>query len=154
MSDEAHFLAGIESQLDDREVRLVYADWLEERGDPRAELIRVEEEMRRVPIASDRFWEIKPRRNALRERCEAHWLGRLGYGTDYEPAFQSVPDDWEGRWRLLREFAERWHGVPMGDVGRHADVIAETEATLGLELPPSFREWIAFASDLMDQDEF
>jgi uncharacterized protein (TIGR02996 family) len=154
MSDEQAFLDAIDDRPGDRDIRLVYADWLEEHGDPRADLIRAEEEMRRVPIASDRFWELKPRRNALRERCATDWLARMRYGTDYEPVLGTVPDDWKGRWRLLREFVERWHGVPMGDVGRHADVIAATEAELGLALPPSFREWIAFASDLMDRKKF
>src|SRR5262249_24604902 len=45
-------------------------------------------------------------------------------------------------------------GVPLGDVGRHVDAIATTEVELGLALPPSFREWIAFASDLKARKVF
>src|SRR5689334_19888781 len=119
MATEQSFLDAIKSQPEDRAVPLVYADWLEERGDPRGELIRVEEEMRSLPIYSDRYWELKPRRNALQAGCEAKWLQQLRYGTDYEPVFREIPDGWKERWRLLREFTERWHGIPVGDVGRH-----------------------------------
>ena len=60
------FLRAIEAEPGDRTRRLVFADWLDERADPRGELIRVEEEMRTLPAFSDRFWELKPRRNELR----------------------------------------------------------------------------------------
>jgi uncharacterized protein (TIGR02996 family) len=40
MSDESAFLAAIKSAPDDDTARLVYADWLDERGDPRGGLLR------------------------------------------------------------------------------------------------------------------
>ena len=40
MSDEASFLAALEQNPEDETTRLVFADWLEERGDPRAEWLR------------------------------------------------------------------------------------------------------------------
>src|SRR5438093_1127867 len=99
MSTEAQFLAEIESRPDDRSVRLVYADWLEEHGEEeRAEAVRVEEEMRRVPICSDRYWELKPRRNKVRKKCDKKWLEQMRYGTDYEPVFRDVPEGWRERW--------------------------------------------------------
>ena len=44
MTDELEqkFLAAITANPDDAEARAVYADWLEERGDPRAEYLRLE----------------------------------------------------------------------------------------------------------------
>jgi uncharacterized protein (TIGR02996 family) len=42
MTDDQAFLQAIRANFADDAVRLVYADWLEERGDPRAEFIRVE----------------------------------------------------------------------------------------------------------------
>ena len=151
MSSEHAFLATIEAQPDDRAVRLVYADWLEERGDPRAELIRIEETMREIPVTSHHYWDLKPRRGALRERCDAAWLGRMGYGTDYEPVFRDVPADWRGRWRLLREFTERWHKVPLPDIGGQPDRVRHAEEAVGGDLPPSMREWVAFTGDLEDR---
>src|SRR5262245_1109610 len=102
MPDEVHFLLAVDAHPDDRATRLVYADWLDEQGDPRAELIRVEEEMRAAPASSDRYWELKPRRNALRQGCNAAWLERLRYGTDYEPTFADFPaGPFRSGWRSM-----------------------------------------------------
>ncbi len=48
MSDEQAFLDAIKANPSDRALRLIYADWLEERGDPRAVSLRLE------PFARDR----------------------------------------------------------------------------------------------------
>jgi uncharacterized protein (TIGR02996 family) len=154
MDIEQAFLADIDAWPDDRAVRLVYADWLEEQGDPRAELIRIEEEMRRIPIYSDRYWELKQPRNERRGGCDEQWLERMRYGTDYEPTFRDVPPGWRQRWRLLREFTERWHGIPMADVGRHAQEVRRVEQALNLALPPSVGEWVAFHYDLEAEGKF
>src|SRR5262245_41684171 len=129
MNEEAGLLAAIGADPKDRAVRLVYADWLDERSDPRGELVRVEEEMRRLPVFSDRFWLLKARRNELRSQAPDDWLEAMGYdGTACPPTFaHGVPDGWRERWRLIREFVERWHRIPLGDVGgretevRHAE---------------------------------
>jgi len=143
------FLREIERQPAERTLRLVYADWLDEHDDVRGELIRVEEEMRQAPVYSDRFWELKPRRNELRTKVGAEWCGRMRYGTECEPVFRhGIPDGWRERWRLIREFTERWHRVPLGDIGGRQQEIAEVEARLGRKLSPSVREWIAFAQDV------
>jgi uncharacterized protein (TIGR02996 family) len=81
MRDDAAFLSSIRAAPHDGTTRLVYADWLEERGDPRGELVRVEEEMRKLPVFSDEFWQLKRRRNELRASAATDWLGALGYGT-------------------------------------------------------------------------
>jgi uncharacterized protein (TIGR02996 family) len=143
------FLRAIEQQPTERTARLVYADWLDERDDPRGALIRIEEEMRQVPVFADRFWELKPRRNELRAVAGAEWCGRMRHGTECEPVFRhGIPDGWRERWRLIREFTERWHRIPLGDVGGRQQEIAEAEARLGRTLPPSVREWVAFAYDV------
>src|SRR5262245_26986894 len=111
--DDEGFVRAIEAAPDDLAPRLVYADWLDERHDPRAELIRLEHAMDQLPAQSDRYWELKPRRYELRAGCDPNWLRRLGNGTDYRPVFADVPARWRDRWRLLREFVERWHRVPM-----------------------------------------
>ena len=43
MPTDADFLAAVSAAGADRLPRLVYADWLDERGDVRGELIRLEE---------------------------------------------------------------------------------------------------------------
>jgi uncharacterized protein (TIGR02996 family) len=42
MNEEAPFLDAIKANPEDLFLRLVYADWLEERGDPRSEYLRVD----------------------------------------------------------------------------------------------------------------
>src|SRR5262245_31085551 len=110
--------------------------------------------MRRVPIHSDRYWELKPRRNALRRKKGRAWLERMRYGTDYEPVFAEVPEGWKERWRLVREFTERWYGIPMGDVGGRAAEVEKAERRLKRPLPPSVREWVAYSHDLKARKRF
>ncbi len=139
------FLNAIQTEPHERTLRLVYADWLDEHNDPRGELIRTEEEMRQVPVFADRFWELKPRRNELRTMAGAEWCALMKYGTECEPVFRhGIPDGWRERWRLIREFTERWHRVPMADVGDRQKDVAGMEARFGRTFPPSVREWIAF----------
>jgi uncharacterized protein (TIGR02996 family) len=93
MSDDA-FVEAILASPEDHSLRLIYADWLEERGDLRGELLRIEHEMRGLPIASRRYWELKPRRSELRERCDREWLRRVfgegGCGVEF--VFLTFPE--------------------------------------------------------------
>jgi uncharacterized protein (TIGR02996 family) len=147
---EDAFLAAICDHPEDRSGRLIYADWLEERADSRAELIRIEEEMRTLPTYSDRYWQLKPRRNLLRTQSDSPWLESMAYGTDYEPMFGDVPVGCKERWRFIREFVERWHKVALPDLGTQQNRIRGVEKQLGYQLPYSIREWIAFLWDLID----
>jgi len=58
-------LAAVAANPQDPLTRLVYANWLDENGDPRGELVRIEEEVRFEPAWSDVLWRQKPRRNEL-----------------------------------------------------------------------------------------
>ncbi|MFL5340268.1 MAG: TIGR02996 domain-containing protein [Gemmataceae bacterium] len=70
------FLQAIRANPDDDGPRLVYADWLEERGEcDRAEFIRVQCELEYAP--DDQRWEALTRRAAeLLTAHEEEWLGR------------------------------------------------------------------------------
>jgi uncharacterized protein (TIGR02996 family) len=151
MSAETPFLEAIRADPHDVAARLVYADWLEERGDPRGELIRIEEEMRPLPVFSDRFWELKPRRHELLQTLRKDWLEAMRYGTDCPPTFAHVPNGWKEWWRLIRVFTERWDSclrIPhLADVGGNIAQVEATEFRLGRRLPDSLREWVAFAHE-------
>lgn len=56
--------------------RLVYADWLSDRGDPRGELISVQCELDKTRDP-DRFLELEARQVALLSAHGAEWVGRL-----------------------------------------------------------------------------
>jgi uncharacterized protein (TIGR02996 family) len=150
MKDDADFLRALAASPKDATLRRAYADWLEERGDPRHELVHVCEAMRAAPVWSDCYWDLKGRRNELLAACPVEWLEATGYdGSYYDPLFRDgVPDDWRGRWRLVREFIERWRGEPVGDAGRWGPEVRAEEERLGLELPPSVREYVALAHEL------
>jgi uncharacterized protein (TIGR02996 family) len=152
---EDSFLLAIRKKPLDAAPRLVYADWLEENGQPaRAELVRVAEAMRTLPVFSDEYWQLKSRRNKLRRRCPAVWLAATGYdGSRYDPVYRDgIPNDWRGCWRLIREFTERWYGIPMGDVGGRRKEVAKEQRRLGRQLPPSVREFVAYAYDVSPEE--
>src|SRR5215471_6009229 len=52
MTDERAFLAAILERPDDDATKLVYADWLEEQGDPRAEYLRLMMTVRRQRVVT------------------------------------------------------------------------------------------------------
>jgi uncharacterized protein (TIGR02996 family) len=56
MDAEAGFIESIRERSDDRSRWLVFADWLEERGDPRGELIRLQVHLAELP-ADDLGWQ-------------------------------------------------------------------------------------------------
>ena len=73
---------------------------------------------------------------------------------NYKPCFALIPDDWKGRWELLREFVRRWHRIPLGPVGITSPVVEQEETRLGVTLSPSLREWISFAQELIARQSF
>jgi hypothetical protein len=54
----------------------VYADYLDERGDPRGEFVRVQVDLARLPKSAPRRTELEARERQLLEQHERQWLGR------------------------------------------------------------------------------
>lgn len=72
--EEQPFLDEIRANPDDDAARLVYADWLEERGDVRAEYLRVEVEYQ---DARRRLWrsrQVQKRLHEIRQSIGLDWL--------------------------------------------------------------------------------
>jgi uncharacterized protein (TIGR02996 family) len=67
MNEEAGFIAALLAEPDDRTTLLVYADWLDDRNDPRAEYLRV--------IATDK--PSKRRLAKLQAAFDTHWTGAI-----------------------------------------------------------------------------
>jgi uncharacterized protein (TIGR02996 family) len=102
MNQEEAFLATLADDPDDEVTRLVFADWIEEQGDPeRAEFIRIQ--CRLANLATD-----DPERPALEQReielyrkGAPRWLGRAGldllFGEAFDPESQKpLGPRWEG----------------------------------------------------------
>jgi uncharacterized protein (TIGR02996 family) len=74
MTDEAGFLDAIKANPGDVMLRLVYADWLEERGDPRGDFIRLHLALAATaPDHADRVAG-EHELSDLRKCCDAAWL--------------------------------------------------------------------------------
>jgi uncharacterized protein (TIGR02996 family) len=71
------FVAAVRAELDDDLPRLIYADYLEERGDPRGEFIRAQVELAHLPADDPRRKELKDREASLLAKYEFEWLGPL-----------------------------------------------------------------------------
>src|SRR6516165_8917057 len=74
MVDDAAFVRAIQAAPDDESVRLVYADWLEERGDARAEFLRVEVTALTLPATDVRRSIAFARLSDLRRDIDSSWL--------------------------------------------------------------------------------
>src|SRR5438874_2139584 len=75
---ERAFLAAIREAPDDDTHRLVYADWLDDHGDEaRAEFIRVQVELARLPGKDARRPGLEKRETELLAAHRESWLGPL-----------------------------------------------------------------------------
>lgn len=72
MSLDEPFLRAIAADPDDDVPRLIYADWLEERGDPRSEFIRLQCELAQLP-AHQRPPNLTARESELQSRYSRGW---------------------------------------------------------------------------------
>lgn len=87
-SDEANLLDAIWRSPDDDAPRLVYADFLTERGDPRGELIQVECALERALPFSERWWTLRAERQNLWTAHHATWSATsLGVDRGYHRGF-------------------------------------------------------------------
>jgi uncharacterized protein (TIGR02996 family) len=130
-ADRAAFLRAIADNPDDDLPRLVFADWLDEHGEPeRAEFIRVQCELARSPADDRRRSELTVREHEL---LTAHGQA------------------WTAEWHGLRGVA--WEGLERGFVGAfYVSDVAEfvTSSELALRAVPIGRLFIRSArtSDL------
>jgi uncharacterized protein (TIGR02996 family) len=93
MTDHVAFLRAILDEPADDLPRLVYADWLEEHSDPRADFIRGQIALDRWPGDDSRRPPLEARVRTLQKEHQAGWLGPL----------RGVVDGWEFR----RGFVEK-----------------------------------------------
>src|SRR5229473_8105329 len=75
MNHEAAFLEAVADDPDNDALRLIFADYLDERDDPRGEFIRVQIELAGMAEDDPRRKELRRRENALLATHENQWLG-------------------------------------------------------------------------------
>jgi uncharacterized protein (TIGR02996 family) len=77
MTDQDALLRAICENPDDDAPRLIYADWLDEHGDPlQAEFIRTQIELARGPNSTVRKWSLEARQQILFGQ-RAKWVHRF-----------------------------------------------------------------------------
>ena len=65
--------------------RLIYADWLEERGDERGELLRLQHNLSRMSIGDDGYRESCTREKELLKTLDKVWVHRMRRYTTPPP---------------------------------------------------------------------
>ncbi len=77
MTEEQAFLDAIKANPSDRALRLIYADWLEERGDERAAALRVDSVGEgRCPVCACKITSFAPRRRYARLEWKHFFVAR------------------------------------------------------------------------------
>jgi uncharacterized protein (TIGR02996 family) len=109
MGAEQGFLDAIWENPDDDAPRLVYADWLEERGNPRGEFIRVQCALARNGLEERERRVLERREQELLEKHKQEWL---------EPACSP-----RMTWRFFRGFIAAMQGMYRERAGRYTDYI-------------------------------
>ncbi len=71
------FLNAIKEEPDDDSLRLILADYLEERDDPRGTFLRLETEIASMDRFDERIWDLKKQRDQLWTQHSDEWLGLL-----------------------------------------------------------------------------
>jgi len=104
--DETVFLGEIEADLSDDTARLVYADWLEERGDPRGEYLRIEVELASGDGAIENLGEAIERVKRLKENIDPSWLAIVS---------RSAIEGCHSHFLESRNCPGRWRGLPRTD---------------------------------------
>ena len=102
------FIKAILDAPDDPSAYMVFADWLEDHGDPQGELIRVQWELENPDLKTAERKKIAAREAALLKEHESTWLGDLAELL----IEQKVPDDlYYGtdkpyQWQIARGFLD------------------------------------------------
>jgi uncharacterized protein (TIGR02996 family) len=77
MPDEDGFLTAIRANPDDKTARLVYADWLDDRADPRGDFIRLHLALRAAAPDHPERVAAEHELSALRVNCDPGWLAAV-----------------------------------------------------------------------------
>lgn len=137
MSDAEALMAAIAAEPENDLPRLVYADWLEENGDPdRAEFIRIQCELFRNAngLSTEEYADLSDREKVLRAEHEEEWLAplrTLGASSNVGGWFERGFADWlmMDAADFVRNGAELWRYSPvkrlyLSNLSDHAGEVA------------------------------
>jgi uncharacterized protein (TIGR02996 family) len=115
-TDESAFLTAVRDHPDDDTARLVYADWLQENGDPdRGEFIRAQVELFRTPPDSEtaerRRSALYRREAELLKRHKAAWLAPFTPYAKESSFVRGFVQELEVSAGVFLRHAERWFAL-------------------------------------------
>ena len=85
MNNDEPFLRAIGDNYAEDTPRLVYADWLEERGDPRASFLRVQHALARQSLNSPAYRDLCEQEQELVRQLDPTWVQRVRRYTTAAP---------------------------------------------------------------------
>lgn len=141
MPEEAAFLAAIASAPADNATRLVFADWLEERGRREAKLIRAECELTVEPVGYPQWHETFSQYRIAGEGLSEQWCEAV----ERFPLAHWLAVAARSAWTRLDRWFEVNHPRLLQTLnpGASAEEIQAVERTIGQALPPDVRESFA-----------
>src|SRR4051812_24390716 len=83
----------IVARPDDDLPRLIYADWLEERGDPQGEFIRIQCALAQGGRSPEETRELRERELELLKAYRAEWVARISAGIDWHQISRGLVED-------------------------------------------------------------
>jgi uncharacterized protein (TIGR02996 family) len=79
-TEDRGFLEALAAQPEDDSVRLIYADWLEERGDLRGEYLRITVALARLLVDDLHAEDLRRRADELRQQIDPRWRALVAPG--------------------------------------------------------------------------
>jgi uncharacterized protein (TIGR02996 family) len=137
--EHAQFLDSILAQPDDVTLRNVYADWLEERGDPKAELVRLEWSLYAQP--QPKIDLPRQRRNRARRRLVLQLL-KLRSKCDPAWAYQFDRANWLRLLAGVKVHLDEGHERVVPSVRAIDKACDRYEEDTGFRLPISYRAYL------------
>ena len=119
--DEDAFLIALRNNPNDETTRLVYADWLDERNDPRGAFVRLEREYIALPPADKRRAELATQLRGLARTLDRAWLRIVS-----RPAVENCGA--EDAFKMAFECPKRWDQLQPTDNPRvrHCDACQQS----------------------------
>jgi uncharacterized protein (TIGR02996 family) len=120
MTDGDALLAAVIANPDEDTPRLIYADWLQENGQPdRAEFIRLQIERELGVANTNRYWELRRRESALLSKRKKEWVRSVrqllpGSRCEFRRGFVEAVETEASLY--LRSEAELYAAAPLRDV--------------------------------------
>lgn len=139
MNEDAAFIRAIREQPDDETARLVYADWLDERSDPRAEYLRAEATWVALRPSDEQYRTLYRRASRLAAPLDPEWFAAVGrMGILVGRAWEALPIELKPETPLVPNRLQIWKETVAPLRALFAEGFGSEEVALRFCLPADF----------------